>query len=122
MGTLALIAASVAAAYHLYVKHPDKPAAIAQRFAMLHRGSLNKWYVDELYGFTLIRPLLFGSKNLLHAIIDVQIIDGMVNGTAAVFRGLSRAYGRFIQVGQVQAYALAIAIGTAVVVLYTVGA
>jgi len=123
VGTLALIGASVALAYLMYVKAPAKAAAMAARFPRLHQGSQRMWYVDELYEAAIIGPILKLSRSVLHQIIDVKIIDGLVNGAGALARGTGRLYGSFIQVGHVQAYALAIAIGTAVMVLcYSVGA
>ncbi len=123
VGTLALIGASVGLAYVMYVKAPERAASMADRFGRLHQGSLNKWYVDELYEAAIIGPILTVSREVLHKVLDVRIIDGLVNGTAAFVLGLGRVYSRLIHVGHVQAYALAIAIGTAVMVLaYTVGA
>jgi NADH-quinone oxidoreductase subunit L len=123
VGTLVLIAASVGWAYLLYVKSPAKAEAMAASFSGLHRGSQNKWYIDELYEAAIIGPILKLSSEVLHKIVDVRIIDGMVNGAGWLARSLGRLYGAFVQVGHVQAYALAIAIGTAVMVLcYTVGA
>ena len=122
VGTLVLIGASVALAYQLYVKSPAKAAAFAERFPRLHHGSQNKWYVDELYEAAIIGPILKLSTQVLHKVVDVRIIDGLVNGVAQLTLGMGRYYSRFIHVGQIQAYALAIAVGTAVMVLvYTVG-
>jgi len=123
VGTLLLIAASVGWAYHLYVRAPGKAAAIADKVPRLHQGSQNKWYVDELYEAAIIGPILKVSEAVLHRVVDVRIIDGLVNGVARLVRGVGTLYGSLIHTGQVQAYALAIAIGTAVMVLaYTVGA
>jgi NADH-quinone oxidoreductase subunit L len=123
VGTLALIAASVAWAYKLYVKDPASAERLANRFPALHKGSNNKWYVDEIYDATVIGPLKTVSDQVLYRVVDVKIIDGLVNGAARFLRFLARFYSAILQTGQVQAYAVAIAIGTAVIVLaYTVGA
>jgi NADH-quinone oxidoreductase subunit L len=123
VGTLVVIALSVALAYRMYVKKPEMAGAMAARFPVLHKGSSHKWYVDELYEMAVIGPLLKVSRDLLFAIVDVRVIDGLVNGIARVVRAVGSAYGRWLQTGQVQAYALAIALGTAAIVMaYTVGA
>ncbi|MDP6934797.1 MAG: proton-conducting transporter membrane subunit, partial [Myxococcota bacterium] len=121
--TLLGIAASVVLAWVLYVRQPERPAALAARIPALYRGSLNKWYVDEIYVATLLRPILMGSRHILWAVIDVGIIDGLVNGVGNAARRVGAWYGRVVHVGQIQAYALGIAIGTALLVLlFAVGA
>ena len=108
--------ASVGLAYYLYVLHPEKPAEIAARMPKLYSGSLNKWFVDEIYAATILKPIVLLSKQVLWSIVDVVIIDGVVNGAAKAANGLSSWNGRSVQVGQVQAYALALAMGAAVLV------
>jgi hypothetical protein len=59
---------------------------------------------------------------VLFAIIDVHVIDGLVNGTAAGLKRVAAWNGRTIQSGRVQSYALVIASGTAVLLLaYAIG-
>jgi NADH-quinone oxidoreductase subunit L len=121
--TLALIAASVAAAWVLYVQQPARPADIAARVPRLYQGSLNKWYVDELYGFLVLKPILLFSRLVLWPVVDAGLVDGLVNGVGKGVRGLGGLYSRHLQTGQVQLYALVVAVGTAVVVVfYAVGA
>lgn len=106
----------VGLAYKLYVTSPEKPAEIAAKMPALYKGSLNKWFVDEIYEAVLLRPLVLASKQVLWAIVDVILIDGVVNGASKVARSLSNLNRRALQVGQVQAYALAVAVGAAVLV------
>jgi len=110
--TLLGIAGSVGAAWVLYVRDPHRPAEIAARFGKLYTGSLNKWYVDEAYQLTILTPILTGSRQVLWAIIDAQIIDGVVNGAARVAQTAGRWHGRLGN-GKVQAYAISIAAGAA---------
>jgi len=114
--TVAGALAMVGLAWSLYVKNPGKPAEIAQKVPALYRGSLNKWFVDEIYEALLIKPLYIGSKQVLWAIVDVIFIDGIVNGASKVARVLSNLNRRALQTGQVQAYALALAVGAAFLV------
>ena len=75
----------------------------------------NKYFVDEFYGATIIRPLVTVSRSVLWKIVDVKVIDGIVNGTA---RTLSFAAGvlRQSQTGYARGYAAAILLGAVVVV------
>ena len=119
--TLLGIAASVGLAWFLYVKEPTRPAQIAARVKALYQGSLHKWYVDEIYDAVLLKPLVLGSRQVLWAVVDALLIDGAVNGAARVATGAGSLHAR-IQNGRVQAYALGIAAGSALLVLaYALG-
>ncbi len=110
--TLLGIAASVGLAYTFYIKSPEKPALLAARFQKLYQGSLNKWYVDELYQVTILTPLVTFSRQVLWAIVDAQVIDGLVNGAASVAQKAGALHGR-LGSGKLQTYAISIAAGAA---------
>ncbi len=110
--TLLGVAGSVGLAYLFYVREPHRPAEIAARFRKLYEGSLNKWYVDEAYEAAILTPIVTGSRQVLWAIIDSQIIDGIVNGAATVAQTAGRLHGRLGN-GKVQTYAISIAAGAA---------
>jgi NADH-quinone oxidoreductase subunit L len=113
--TLAGVAGSVFLAHLMYIQKPELPAQIAAKMKGLYEGSLNKWYVDELYDMVLITPIVTGSRQVLWAIVDSVIIDGVVNGVAKTATTLGTLHGR-IGNGKVQAYAISIAAGTALLV------
>jgi NADH-quinone oxidoreductase subunit L len=106
----------IAGAYYVYVLNPALPGRFAQRWQSLYQGSLNKWYVDEAYDRTIVRPT-FSAATELWKRMDVNVIDGTVNGVARAI-----AWGgwilRLTQSGQTQHYALGMALG--VVVILTV--
>ncbi len=106
----------IAGAYYLYVLKPALPDQFARRWQLLYRASLNKWYVDEAYDRTIVRPTFSGATELWKR-VDVNVIDGAVNGVARAV-----AWGgwvlRLVQSGQTQHYALGMALGA--VVLFTV--
>jgi NADH-quinone oxidoreductase subunit L len=107
-------AAGVSLAYLFYVKSPELPARLASSAAGLYQLSLNKWYVDELYDKVFVRPTVQLATTLWRG-FDVRVIDGAVNGVAR----LTQAWGgvlRVIQSGQLQHYALFMAIGAVLVV------
>lgn len=106
----------IAAAYYAHVMNPDLPERLAGRWKTLYEASLNKWYVDELYDRLVVRSTLRAAAALWKR-VDVDIIDGAVNGIA---RGI--AWGgwllRLIQSGQTQHYALAMALGILIITAY----
>ena len=108
--------AGIAAAYYVYVLKPAIPDQFARRWQSLYQASLHKWYVDEAYDRTIVRPTLSAATELWKR-MDVHVIDGAVNGVARAI-----AWGgwllRLTQSGQTQHYALGMALG--VVVILTV--
>lgn len=104
-------------AYYMYVLKRDLPAILADKFKLVYALLFNKWYVDEFYSILVVRPLYYLSI-FLWRVVDVLLIDGAVNGVAfLVNRSGSRL--RVLQVGQVQAYAVAILLGTVGMVVYS---
>jgi len=105
----------IGGAYYVYVLKPTLPDQFARRWQSLYRASLNKWYVDEAYDRTIVRPT-FSAATELWKRVDVNVIDGAVNGVARAI-----AWGgwllRVMQSGQTQHYALGMALGA--VVLFT---
>jgi NADH-quinone oxidoreductase subunit L len=81
-----MIIASVAIFLTIYFAHlkykikktvPEADAQITGFGKVLN----HKYYIDELYNAIVVKPLnMFG--NFLYKIIDLQVIDGFVNGTA----------------------------------------
>lgn len=103
----------IAAAYVLYVKSPDLPDRLMNRWRLLYQLSLNKWYVDEAYDRAIVNPT-FQIADQLWKRVDVRVIDGAVNGIA---RGVAWCgwVVRLIQSGQVQHYALGMTLGAMVI-------
>ncbi|MDZ4733944.1 MAG: NADH-quinone oxidoreductase subunit L, partial [Nitrospirota bacterium] len=71
----------IAGAYYVYVLNPALPDRFARRWQSLYQASLNKWYVDEAYDRTIVRPTFFAATELWKR-VDVNVIDGAVNGVA----------------------------------------
>jgi NADH-quinone oxidoreductase subunit L len=99
----------IAGAYYAYVVHPSLPDQLAQKWRTAYEWSLHKWYVDEAYDRSVVRPT-FTTASVLWKRMDVAVIDGAVNGIARAV-----AWGawllRLVQSGQTQHYALAMALG-----------
>jgi proton-translocating NADH-quinone oxidoreductase chain L len=65
----------------------------AERFSGVYNFLVHKWYFDELYDATLVRPTLALARFCSE--IDQRIIDGVVNGLARITAQLSRLEGVF---------------------------
>jgi len=83
-------------------------------FGGLYRLWQGKYFVDELYDATIVKPLI-GSAERGLAPFDEQVVDGTVNGVGNLTRGLSTLL-RPIQTGIVQSYAVAIVFGVVLVI------
>jgi NADH-quinone oxidoreductase subunit L len=103
----------IAGAYYVYVLNPSLPDRWARQWRTAYRLSLNKWYVDEAYDRTIVRPTVSAATELWKR-VDVAVIDGAVNGVARTI-----AWGgwllRLIQSGQMQHYVLGMALGGLVI-------
>jgi NADH-quinone oxidoreductase subunit L len=92
------------------------PKAQAKPEEGFQRVLENKYYVDEMYDKTIVRPTYATSKNLLWRGIDNGLIDGlMVNGSAWLARGVGWM-GSAMQSGQVGTYAWVLVLGVLAVV------
>ncbi|MDP1707593.1 MAG: NADH-quinone oxidoreductase subunit L [Gammaproteobacteria bacterium] len=102
--------AGIAVAWFLYLKRPDLPDRIKQRFSMLYR------VLDNKYGFDDFNDTVFAGGGrwfgrLLWQTGDVTVVDGvMVNGTARAVGWFSSVV-RHVQTGYLYHYAFAIIIG-----------
>lgn len=94
-------------------------AAVARALPSFHQVFRAKWWFDEAYGLLLVRPLERLAR-FLWKIIDTIVIDGTVNGVAALVE-VNGELVRWTQVGQVRVYALAMFVGfVALVAFYVV--
>jgi NADH-quinone oxidoreductase subunit L len=120
---LGLMAFSVAIAiigvwfgWQTYVVKPGRAKAMGARFAGMYKVLLNKYYVDEIYNASVVQPIVAFSR-FLWKIVDVELIDGAVNGAGRVVRGVG-GYLRPIQSGFVGNYAAAIMVGAILIMGY----
>jgi NADH-quinone oxidoreductase subunit L len=77
--------------YFFYIKRPELPTLWAARLSTLYRASLNKYWIDELYGLLVTRRTMDAARGVYAA--DSKGIDGAVNGAAWLTRQLSRFTG-----------------------------
>ena len=88
--------------------------AWAERLRPLYVASKNKWYFDEINDLLFVRIGGLVAGGLWW--FDRNVIDGTVNGVAALTQGAGRQV-RHIQTGHVQNYALGIAAGLIVMAI-----
>ena len=121
-----LMAASAAAALsaiyfalHIYTRKPDIAVKVSSRFKVLYNILLNKYFVDEIYDAAIVNPVQKGSERFLWKFFDMKIIDGAVNGIAALIDKLSGVIKK-VQTGLTQSYALIMMAGIALVLLWLI--
>ena len=83
----------------------------------IHRLLANKYYVDEVYNTLIVQPVKNGSHFLLWKLVDNGIIDGIVNGVAAIIRFVGGTLRR-LQTGLVQVYILSMVVGIVLFLAY----
>lgn len=66
---------------------------LAEKLKPLYKFSYNKWYFDELYHKTFVAGTIGLSKVV--AWFDLKVIDGIVDGSAAVTKAFSNFIGKF---------------------------
>lgn len=106
----------------------SRPANLAKVRALAFRGEgadavmtpwyrvlLNKYYIDELYDLTIVRPTKIVS-DVLFVVVDVIVIDLLfVNGAAMVVKASSDLVRR-LQTGLVRHYLYAFATGAVILI------
>lgn len=106
-------------AWLLYLKSPYLPAQIAAWAGGLYRTVSNKYYVDEIYNWALIVPLLAMSRNWLWKGVDQGFIDTVINDSADATADTGGVLRR-MQSGNLRSYAAWLTAGGAVVLAYMV--
>jgi len=108
--SLAVAVAGVGLAWLFYVVRPSLAEATkkAARSLGLYRLSYGKFFIDEIYGLLIVKPL--EGLAWLCAAIDRYLIDGVVDVFGALPRWVGYAI-RPLQGGLVPFYALVMALG-----------
>ena len=73
--------------------------------------------MDEIYDAAIVHPTVVASREGLWRGFDVQVVDGAVNGTAAIVAGGAWML-RQLQTGSVRAYAGSIILGVVLILGY----
>ena len=109
--------AGIAVACFIWVMRRELAATAATTFAPLYRLLLNKYYVDEIYDASVVRPLGAVSRDALWRGVDVGVIDGAVNGVGSIVDA-GAATLRRLQTGSIRTYASSLLVGVVLVLGY----
>lgn len=105
-----LAVAGVLSSWFLYLKRPDLPALIQQKFRFIYTLLDNKYYFDRFNDWFFAGGAR-GVSGFLWKFGDVKLIDGvMVNGSAKLI-GMTSAVVRHLQSGYIYHYAFFMIIG-----------
>ncbi|MDR7125087.1 NADH-quinone oxidoreductase subunit L [Pseudotabrizicola sp. 4114] len=100
-----------------YIRNPSLPGRLAANQRPLYLFLLNKWYFDELYDWTIVRPAKW-LGGFLWKRGDGAVIDGTINGVAmGLIPMLTRLAGR-AQSGYVFHYAFAMVLGVVALITW----
>ncbi len=116
-GSIALGLLGIFVAYVLHLAGRTSAAvsrADSIRLGGIQKAAQHKWYVDEFYHYTIVKPLWVLS-HVFH-MIDKLVVDGLVNLFGWAPRGVGGAVRR-TQSGLMHDYALRMAGGLAMVLL-----
>ncbi len=118
VSSVVLVLFSIFLAYLLYKKKTEISTSLAEKLSALKNLLLNKYFVDEIYGAVIIRPVVYFSL-FLWKVFDVVIIDGFINGAASWYADFSE-FARKGQTGRVRTYATIFLFGVLVIIAYMV--
>ncbi|MBX6423104.1 NADH-quinone oxidoreductase subunit L [Thermosulfurimonas sp. F29] len=100
----------IALAWLVYIRRPSLQQLVPQKLPLFYRYLYRKWYWDEIYLYTIVKPTLWVSRTFVGLIVDTFVIEGTVNGVPEAVRLGGSGLRRF-QSGVVQYYALIMACG-----------
>jgi NADH-quinone oxidoreductase subunit L len=110
---LTLVVLVIFITYFLYVSKKTLPAASESEMSFLDKLSYNKFYVDELYDFVVVKPIALLS-DFNSNIIEKHFIDRIVNVSGKSIQWSGKTI-RYIQSGDVNTYAIFMVIGIVVI-------
>ncbi len=104
----------MALAWWFYFLRPGSAGNLVSRIPVFYQMSLNKFYLDELYDFFIVRVIAGFAE--ISRVFDLYVVDGIVDLIGQLPRFLGLVF-RPIQNGLTQFYALAMALGVTVFIV-----
>jgi NADH-quinone oxidoreductase subunit L len=104
-------------AHRLYKQKPEEPAKLAAAMPAAYKVLVGKYWVDEIYGATVVKPIMAGSKYGLEWVVDT----GILGGCAWLLGGIATFVGAVLQrweSGNLRSYAAWLAAGAAALLLF----
>ncbi len=119
-GSITVALAGILLAFLMYGPRPRiQPAGVAKAMGPLHRLSLNKFYIDEIYHSVIVQPAIRLAQAMRG--FDQGAIDGGVNGTGIGVRTASWV-ARTLTAGNIQWYAITFLAGAVGLALFALRA
>jgi NADH-quinone oxidoreductase subunit L len=109
-GSVAIALAGLGAAAYFFAGDASRAAGVKATFAGAYRVLSHKYYIDELYERILGRPLHWISDAVFLKLGDRLVLDGTLNGLAALAQGAAGRLSR-VQTGSLHKYALLVLVG-----------
>ena len=119
MSALAVLAGGLGwyVAHRFYSERSERAASLATSFSGPYNLLVHKYYVDEIYSFFIVKPLLALSRFFLDWVVDVAILGGLV----WLLGGIAQLGGAILQrwqSGNLRSYAAWLAFGAAALLLF----
>jgi NADH-quinone oxidoreductase subunit L len=99
-------------AYKLFAQNAKEP----EEDSLWRRLVINKFYIDEIYEFLIVKPLLLLSY-FIAKVIDPKIFDGFINLNVWIYRTSAMLFAK-LQNGKVRYYALYILVSVSAISYY----
>ena len=103
-------------AWFVYIAKPAMADSLASTFKWLYTPLYNKYYVDEIYDATVVKPLVGGSRWVLWKGADAGLIDGSVNGVGSLAQKVGGVL-RLLQSGNIRSYATWVLFGSVLAIV-----
>jgi NADH-quinone oxidoreductase subunit L len=103
----------------LYRAKPERPAVLAASMSGPYTVLVHKYWIDELYGFVFVKPLLAISRFFLEWVVEFAILGGaalLLAGTASFGGALLQRW----QSGNLRSYAAWLTAGAAALLLFAI--
>lgn len=102
---------------YVFAKKKFEVSSFHPEFTGVKKFLHQKWYVDEVYDFIIVKPIQWFSK-ILNNVIEIKGIDAIVNSVGKSVKYASRQI-RLLQSGQVGSYVLMMVLGIVLIFLMT---
>jgi NADH-quinone oxidoreductase subunit L len=106
----------IGTAWVFWIERPGSSVDLARRLRPLHSFLEHKWYFDELYDRTMVRPLR-ALGNASSNVFERVVVQGMVSTTANAVRA-GNSLVRVVQTGMLRYYALLLLVGVGGLAIY----